>query len=282
MYHPSRTVGKAISCQDPTCGQPDPHKRLWTLHNRASEAARPDGVIRDELALQIYRSLHYDFVRSFGPPDGSHGIRSALFDAELRGFLAAHPDGVIVNLGEGLETQRFRVDSESALWLSVDVPEAMAVRERYIQPDARHLHLRLSALDPAWMDQVPSGRAVYVTAQGLLMYFTPEEVETLFRHLATRLPGAWFAFDHIPGWLSRKTLRGWWKTPHYRTPPMPWGIGRDRMAPTLRAWVPDLAEINSLPFVFPRGWYSLLSYTLIYAPWLGDQMPGITRVRFGG
>lgn len=114
-----------------------PETMLWTLHNRASEAARPDGVIRDELALQIYRSLHYDYVRSFGPPDGSHGIRSALFDAELRGFLAAHPDGVIVNLGEGLETQRFRVDSESALWLSVDVPEAMAVRERYIQPDAR-------------------------------------------------------------------------------------------------------------------------------------------------
>ncbi|TCT19863.1 hypothetical protein [Thiobaca trueperi] len=81
--------------------------------------------------------------------------------------------------------------------------------------------------------------------------------------------------------ISRKTLRGWWKTPHYRTPPMPWGIGRDRMAPTLGAWVPDLAEINSLPFVFPRGWYSLLSQTLTRVSWLRDRMPGITRVRFG-
>jgi O-methyltransferase involved in polyketide biosynthesis len=259
-----------------------PETMLWTLHNRASEAARPDGVLRDELALQIYRAVRYDYERSFGPPDSSHGVRSAVFDGELRWFLNAHPDGVVVNLGEGLETQRFRVDSDAALWLCVDVPEAIAVRERFIQPDARHLHLAMSAFDRAWIDRVPAGRAVYVTAQGLLMYFEPRDVEALFRDLAARLPGAWFAFDHIPGWISRKTLRGWWKTPHYRTPPMPWGIDRHLVAPTLRAWVPALTDITTLPFILARGVPRMLFKAVMCTPGLNRYVPGITRVRFPG
>ncbi|NKN34075.1 class I SAM-dependent methyltransferase [Marichromatium bheemlicum] len=259
-----------------------PETMLWTLHNRASEAARPDGVIRDPLALRIHRTLDYDYERAFGPADYSHGVRSAIFDAELRAFLDAHPDGVIVNLGEGLETQRFRLDSERSLWLSVDLPEAIAIRERFITADARHLHLAMSALDTRWFDRVPPGRSVYVTAQGLLMYFDPEAVAGLLREMAARLPGAWFAFDHIPGWLSRRTLRGWWKTPHYRTPEMPWGIARHRIAPTLCGWVPDLVEVRALDFVAPRGAARPLSWLVARLPLVWRLLPGITRVRFAG
>jgi len=257
-----------------------PETMLWTLHNRVSEVTRPDGVLQDARALEIYRSLDYDFERSFGRADPSHAVRSALFDAELRTFLAAHPDGVIVNLGEGLETQRFRFADNGALWLSVDVPEAMTVRERFIAPDEQHLHLAVSALDHAWFDSVPEGRAVYITAQGLLMYFEPAEVEALFRALAARFPDAWFTFDHIPRWLSRKTLKGWWKTPHYRTPVMPWGIDCDEVEPTLRSWVPTLGEVRRLEFVFPRGMARLLMALFSRLPWLNRHLYGVTRVRF--
>ncbi len=259
-----------------------PETMLWTLHNRASEAARADGLLRDERAVEIYRALDYDYKRSFGRADGSHAMRSLAFDTELQAFLAAHPDGVIVNLGEGLETQRFRLDTDQALWLSVDLPEAMAVRERFILPDERHRHLPISALDRSWIESVPPGRPVYVTAQGLLMYFAPQEVEELFRDLAERLPGAWFAFDHIPAWLSRKSLRGWWKTRHYRTPAMPWGINRDRIEPTLRAWVPDLAEVRPLPFAMPRGLWRGVQSVVERVPWIRHRLFGITRVRFAG
>ncbi|MBB4268058.1 class I SAM-dependent methyltransferase [Roseospira visakhapatnamensis] len=258
-----------------------PETMLWTLHNRASEAARPDGVVRDETALRIYRSLAYDYERSFGPADPSHGVRSAVFDAELRAFLAKHPDGVIVNLGEGLETQRFRVDGDQALWITVDVPDAIAIRERFITPDERHLHIAVSALDRVWFDAVPPDRAVFITAQGLLMYFEPEDVASLLRDMAARFPGAWFAFDHIPRWLSRKTLKGYMKTPHYRTPRMPWGINIDEVRPTLQDWVPGLAEYSRLPFRWPRGFNKLFFGTWTVAPVVWRLAPGIARIRFG-
>jgi O-methyltransferase involved in polyketide biosynthesis len=117
------------------------------------------------------------------------------------------------------------------------------------------------------------------------MYLAEGEVRTLFQDLARRFSGAWFTFDTIPRWLSRKTVkRGWKKTPHYTTPKMPWGINRHEIASTLRAWAPTLDEVTELRWWrFPRGvgrWlFPLMCATPIlnrYAP------PVITRVRFKG
>ena len=257
-----------------------PETTLWPLHNRASEAARPDGCIRDEKCLEIYRAIDYDYMRSFGRAEPSHGVRSQLFDARLRAFLRTHPDAVIVNLGEGLETQRFRIDAPQALWLSIDLPEAMAVRERFIQPDAQHRHIAVSALDSAWFDAVPPGRAVFISAQGLLMYFKEEQVAALMQAMVARFPGAILMFDYLSRSLSRRTLsaRGWMKTRHYRTPPMPWGIDRDQLAPTLSRWIGQPVEVHNVTFLFPRGPLRWLIPWLEKTP-LGNKMPGLCWLR---
>ena len=99
-----------------------PETMLWTLHNRASEAMRNDGIISDPEAIRIYQAIDYDYERSFGKAEPSHAIRSLLFDMQLKSFLQQHPHGVIINLGEGLETQRFRVGGGEAHWFSTDLP----------------------------------------------------------------------------------------------------------------------------------------------------------------
>lgn len=262
-----------------------PETMLWTLHNRASEARRADGVIRDPRCLEIYGEIAYDYVRSFGAPEPSHGIRSAVFDALVRDFVRAHPDAVIVNLGEGLETQRFRVPTDTAvLWLSIDVPEAIAVRERFIAPDDTHRHVPRSALDLAWLDEVPKGRPVLITAQGLFMYFDEAQVARLLGAIAQRWPSAEIAFDYVPRWLSRKSTsaRGWWKTPHYRVPPLPWGITGPEVAPAIRRWTHEGVDVREVPFVFPRGWRRTLFGALTKVPWVRDHAPGVTHVRLRG
>lgn len=142
-----------------------PETMLGTLHNRASEASRDDGILQDPEAIRIYRTLDYDYEKAFGPPEPTNAVRSAMFDAELREFLNHHPNGVIVNLGEGFETHRFRVAGDEALWLSVDLPEAIAIREHFIAPDDKHRHVALSALNWAWFDEVPEERPVHITAR---------------------------------------------------------------------------------------------------------------------
>ncbi|MEM1023067.1 MAG: class I SAM-dependent methyltransferase [Myxococcota bacterium] len=261
-----------------------PETMLWTLHNRASEAMHPRGVIRDPKCIEIYEAISYDYEASFGPPEPSHGVRSQVFDTRVQAFIDANPDAVIVNLGEGLETQRFRVrDREDTLWMAIDVPEAIEVRERFIEADGRHLHLAKSALDRSWFDELPSGRPIFVTAQGLFMYFEEQDVAALVRDLAKRWPGVALMFDHIPRWLSRRTTSktGWQKTKHYTTPPMPWGVDRPELQPLLRSWAGTVSDYESLPFSFPRGFQRLVFGAFMAIPGLRDRAPGIAFCRLG-
>ena len=258
-----------------------PETTLWPLHNRASEAARPDGCIHDPKCLEIYRALDYDYDRSFGPADASHGVRSQLFDQKIAEFLQQHLNGVIVNLGEGLETERFRFEEPEyaqSLWLSVDLPEAIALRERFIQPDERHLHIPLSALDTAWFDAVPPDRPVFIAAQGLFMYFTEDEVGTLTKAMARRFPGALLMFDYLNTFLSRKTMsdKGWMKTKHYRTPPMPWGLDRDQLTPLFSRWLEQPVEVHNVTFLYPRGfWHWFVPFAEKHLPRLMNRVPGV-------
>ncbi|MEM1120391.1 MAG: class I SAM-dependent methyltransferase [Bacteroidota bacterium] len=200
-----------------------PETMLWTLHNRANEAMRPNGIIQDDKCVEIYQSINYNYRRSFGPAEPSHASRSITFDHAVRQFLKKYPNGTIVNLGEGLETQRFRVPTEKVLWLTVDLSEAIEIRERYIQPDEWHLHCPYSALDRQWFDLVPKDQPVFVAAQGLFMYFKEQEVIGLVRDICHTFDAGQIMFDTIPRWLSKRTMSvlGWRKTPFYKTPKMP-------------------------------------------------------------
>ena len=179
-----------------------PETLLWTLHHRAVEAARPDAVIHDPLALSLVERIDYPFTARFGP--GGLGqwqaVRALTFDRAVRRFAAAHPAGTVVALGEGLETQFWRVDDGRIRWLTVDLPEVVELRDRLLPPSPRRRSVAGSALDPAWIEAVaPAARdGVLVTAQGLLMYLEREEAHGLIATCARRLPGSAMVFDTGP------------------------------------------------------------------------------------
>lgn len=256
-----------------------PETMLWTLHNRASEALRADAMLRDPDAVRIYRDIAYDYERSFGRADSSHAIRSVMFDEAVADWMATHPEGVVVELGCGLETQFRRIDDGRVRWICVDVPEAIAVRERFLPPEDRCRHVARSALDLAWMDEAPAGRPVFVTVQGLLMYFPEDEVHRLLLAILDRFQDVNVMFDVIPPWFSRKTMSGLWKTGHYRVPPMPWGIARNDITPRLRAWSSRIGTIRHEPYRRFRGFPAALFPWLARLPVLRNHVPCVVHLR---
>jgi O-methyltransferase involved in polyketide biosynthesis len=254
-----------------------PETMLWALHNRASESSRQDGVLRDPDSVRIHQSLDYDFRRQFGTPAGSLAMRAAEIDKVLTRWIARHPDGVVVSLGEGLETQAKRVDNGRVRWLTVDLPDAIRLREQFIPPTHRFRHAALSALDPAWMDQVDRSCGVFIVAQGLLMYLQPEMVRTLFAGIGSHFPAAEIVFDAVPRWFSRLTLLGLHQTRHYRLPPMPWGINRDEIGPALRRWLPHLASVTFLDYRMPRGLPALAAHMIGRVPFLRHEVPSLVH-----
>jgi O-methyltransferase involved in polyketide biosynthesis len=256
-----------------------PETMLWTLHNRAVDALRPDRWIEDEHAVRIYRSIPYDYAKNFGTPDGSHAIRSVMFDEAVHQWLGNHPDGTVIELACGLETQFHRVDNGQVQWVCIDLPDALAVRERFLPPSERCRHIARSALDLSWMDEVASDRPAFISMQGLLMYFEEKDVKTLLIALLRHYPNCTVMFDTIPRWFSRKTLKGFWKTPHYKAPPMPWGVNRNEILPLLDAWGIEVHFFREEPFrkfrVFPWG----LAPWIARTPLLKRHMPVVVQLQ---
>jgi O-methyltransferase involved in polyketide biosynthesis len=251
---------------------------LWALYNRASEARRHDGVLVDPESVRIHEAIDYDFARHFGSPQGSLAVRAAEIDRALRRWFECNPDGCVVSLGEGLETQVRRVDNGRVRWLSVDLPDAIRLREHFLSPTDRFRHIGVSVLDPAWMEAVDPSAGVFIVAQGLLMYLEPEMVRQLFYGIATWFPEAEIVFDTVPRWFSRLTLLGLNQTSHYRLPPMPWGINRDELEPVLRQWCPYIASVTFLDYCAPRGLPLLLARLIHHVPFVRHEVPSLVHV----
>jgi O-methyltransferase involved in polyketide biosynthesis len=258
-----------------------PETMLWALHNRATEAARSDGVLSDPASVSIHQSIDYDFDGQFGIPAGSLAARATAIDVVLKRWLGRHPDGLVVSLGEGLETQRHRVDNGRVRWLSVDLPDAISLRERFLPPTDRFRHIGVSALDAAWMDAVDPSAGVFIVAQGLLMYLEPVMLRTLFDGIGRRFPGAEMVFDVVPRWFSRLTLLGLNQTPRYQLPPMPWGINRNEVVPVLKGWLPNLKSVTFLGYRVPRGLPHLVTSLLHRLPFVRHEMPSLVHIVLG-
>lgn len=263
-----------------------PETMLWTLHNRANEALRKDAIITDPKCIDIYQQIAYDYEKSFGVADVSHACRSVIFDKAIAVFLAKHPNATIINLGEGLETQRFRfehhVNAQQSQWFSVDVPEAINIRERFITPDKKHQHIACSATETSWLYQIDKEKPVFISAQGLFMYFEEIEVKQLIKKICDYFEEGELMFDVIPRWLSKKTCSatGWQKTKHYTTPRMPWGINRNEAIPTIKSYSTNIISIKEVPFNFPRGVWQWLAPIFKKIPVLKNQIPSIYKVHF--
>jgi O-methyltransferase involved in polyketide biosynthesis len=225
-----------------------PETLLWTLHHRAVEARRRDAVLDDPLAIELVEHIDYPFERRFGARAWLgqwQALRARCFDREIRRFLSAHPDGTVVALGEGLETQFWRVDNARVTWVSVDLPESIAARQRLLPHGERQRELACSALDTGgWMGEADAGRGLLLTAQGLLMHFRREEVHGLLRACAERFPGSDLVFDAVPAWATR-----------IQPPPMD-----DGYVPPRWTWGLDRSEERALsslgelrPLRLPRG-----------------------------
>lgn len=262
-----------------------PETLLWTLYYRAQEAARPDAVLQDPLAVQLVQRIDYPFEQRLGQGGGRaqwQGLRARTFDDRVRAFLVAHPDGTVVALGEGLETQFWRVDNGQVHWIGVDLPEAAHVRRSLLPAHERRVQLDVSVLDAGWLDTVDASRGVLFTAQGLFMYLERGQVHRLIARLARRFPGAELVFDGVPRWTSAVTTRRAVSSGgSMTTPPMPWPMD-GREAKALRQ-LPGVATVRRVHPPRGRGFvHGFALPAMERLPVLDSLLLSIWDVRFAG
>jgi O-methyltransferase involved in polyketide biosynthesis len=231
-----------------------PETLLWTLYHRATEARRPDAVLQDPHAIKLVDAIDFPFAERFGSATAGwaqwQALRARCFDRQITRFLERAPDATVVALGEGLETQFWRVDNGRVQWVSVDLPEVIDLRRRLLPVEQRQRLVPASVLDAGWLDQIDTANEVLVTAQGLLMYLAPADVHALTTSVTARISRGALLFDAVSRRVSERSqagkLRG---AGDYRPPPWLWGIDRAE-----KEWIrarPNVADLRVLRL--PRG-----------------------------
>jgi len=83
----------------------------------------------------------------------------------------------------------------------------------------------------------------------------------------------------IPRWFSRLTMWGVMQTPHYRLPPMPWGIDGDEITTRLHSWSSGIAALSMLEYRVPRGWPKIMEDLFRMNPLTKGHLPCLVHLK---
>ena len=232
---------------------------LLTLNGRAHQAALPDAILSDPMAIELRDALATEFgvdYEKFGRRGQEMALRSLAVDGCAIEYLRSHPKATIVALAEGFQTSFWRLDRKvpdaQFHWISVDLPPVIELRERLLPASPRITNLGQSALDFSWMDRVDTEHGVFITAEGLLMYLQPDESMDLIRQCAKRFPGGQMFFDLPPTVVKKFAPKGIRASKHYRVPPMPFSLSINQLR-ALVGKVPGLPAVHDVPMPAGRG-----------------------------
>ena len=176
----------------------------WVAYFRARETQRPDALFRDPFAERLAGERGFQIANTLAQGNKHEWAwvaRTYLFDQFISREINEGTD-LVLNLAAGLDARPYRMDLPSALqWVEVDFPEVVSYKEEVLGNEKPKCGLERISLDlsdmaerRALFEQL-NGRAkkITVVSEGLLIYFSAEEVASLARDLGLG--------DHFQSWI---------------------------------------------------------------------------------
>jgi methyltransferase (TIGR00027 family) len=176
----------------------------WVAYFRARETERPDALFRDPYAERLAGAHGFQIANTLldgNKHEWAWVARTYLFDQFLTRAIEEGAD-LVVNLAAGLDARPYRMNLPSTLqWVEVDLPDIVSYKEEILANEKPRCQLDRIALD---LSDVHGRRALFadlsnratkivVASEGLLIYFTAEEVASLSEDLA--------AAKHFQSWI---------------------------------------------------------------------------------
>ncbi len=176
----------------------------WVAYFRARETQRPDALFRDPFAERLAGERGFQIASTLAQGNKHEWAwvaRTYLFDQFLSREIQGGVD-LVVNLAAGLDARPYRMDLPPTLqWVEVDLPEIVSYKEEILGNETPKCRLERISLD---LSDVSGRSALFaeldrrakninVMTEGLLIYFSPEEVASLARDLAMG--------EHFRSWI---------------------------------------------------------------------------------
>lgn len=184
-----------------------PEDLFKPVYFRAKETQRPDGIIKDTLAVEVVEQMLPnclivdDWTIQFGI-----AIHTLIVDNVVKQFLQQHPDAVIITLGGGLATRSLLLDNGQADWFCVDAAYVESYWNQLIGKSKRNHFISSAVIDLGWTNQIAeAGRVVLFVAEGVFLYLTESEVKQVILSLQQRFPGSEIVMEVIGKFILNST-----------------------------------------------------------------------------
>jgi len=113
------------------------------------------------------------------------GIRSAVFDEWLNQQMTERQEAVIIHIGCGMDSRVIRVGTENHKWYDVDFSEVIKERKRYYAETTNYQMIAGDARDCKWLTNIKENKSAIVVMEGVSMYLTIEEMQSLTDRLCS-------------------------------------------------------------------------------------------------
>lgn len=182
---------------------------LQSFYARAKYSLKKGHKFYDAKAVELVNKIDYDFSSAEEDSTMSNGViaRTLVFDELVEDFIDRNPDCTIVNIACGLDTRFYRMDNGKLRWYNLDLPETIAVRDQIYQESGRVSTIGISALDPAWADQIDAQGKMLFIIEGLSMYLTPEENATMLEIIRDHFDNATVMMECLAKkWVNKEDI----------------------------------------------------------------------------
>jgi len=194
---------------------------LWVAYYRAMESERPDALFHDPYARLLAGERGKEIMQSM--PQGKSSswymiVRTRTLDELILRLIEKDGCDTVLNLAAGLDTRPYRLPLPTSLhWIDVDLPAILSYKAEKLAGEQPKCSLESVKLD---LDDLParnklferintSAKQALVITEGLLIYLTVEQVDSLAVDLHAQSNFRWWFTEFISPQQMKYMQRAW-------------------------------------------------------------------------
>lgn len=135
------------------------------------------------------------------------GVRSAVFDEWVREQMEKRKDAVVLHIGCGMDSRMIRIGAENCKWYDVDFDEVIEERKRYYTQSNNYQMIAGDVRNSKWLDTVQEKERAIVVMEGVSMYLTLEEMQTLRDNLCAHFKELSLLVDCYTSFAAKMSKR---------------------------------------------------------------------------
>ncbi len=184
-----------------------------TLFFRAKESKRANSVLHDPVSEVLAEKLNLDISRYDKYPInyGEAVAKTKIFDKAVLSFMKQHPDGIVVNLCNGMDTRFMRLDNGTIRWIDINLQPELLDNHNFFEEHERFIIVKEQPGNFSWLKKIsPMSKTLFV-AENAWLNFHENEIRTLLNGICEHFDSCELLVETMSPVLIKNISERRWK-----------------------------------------------------------------------